>query len=157
MQPYPLWKICNIISQKWGGGGQRPFGIFPKNHPIWYPSLNSLHHCVQNPPLLWRRWSPLPRSIPHRPPGCWDLLYICLPLSSFACPRRFVAALLVFSFLHGLFAALPVSAVLSTFSARVGHRVNRWWYYQIWSSIFCIDFVCKESIWNIEWVWLKVL
>ena len=27
-------KICIIIFQKWGGG-QRPFGIFPKNHPIW--------------------------------------------------------------------------------------------------------------------------
>ena len=32
-----IWhkKICNIIFQKWGGGGQRPFGIFPKNNPIW--------------------------------------------------------------------------------------------------------------------------
>ena len=34
-------KICNIIFQKWGGKGGRPFGIFPKIHPIWNvcPSL----------------------------------------------------------------------------------------------------------------------
>ena len=34
---YPLWKICNIIVRKWGRGGQRLFGIFPKIHPFWYP------------------------------------------------------------------------------------------------------------------------
>ena len=98
MQPYPLWKNCHIISQKWGGGGQRPFGIFPKNHPIWYPSLNSLHHCVQNPPLLWRRWSPLPRSSPHCPPRCSDLLYICCP-----CPLSLVHEDSSLLFLSSLF------------------------------------------------------
>ena len=29
-------KICNIIFQKRGGRGQRPFGTFPKKHPFWY-------------------------------------------------------------------------------------------------------------------------
>ena len=35
------YKNCNKIIQKWGRVGQRPFGIFPKIHPIWYshPSL----------------------------------------------------------------------------------------------------------------------
>ena len=23
-----------------GGGGSKPFGIFPKNHPIWQPDLS---------------------------------------------------------------------------------------------------------------------
>ena len=25
-----------MIFRKWGGGGQRPFGTFPKIHPFWY-------------------------------------------------------------------------------------------------------------------------
>ena len=35
------YKNCNKIIQKWGRVGQRPFGIFPTIHPIWYshPSL----------------------------------------------------------------------------------------------------------------------
>ena len=46
-------KNCNIIFQKWGGGCQRPFGIFPKNHPIWW----------RDPSLRWLTWSVLHSSL----------------------------------------------------------------------------------------------
>ena len=33
---------CNF--QKWGGGGQRPFGIFPKKHPFWRIQTSLIDH-----------------------------------------------------------------------------------------------------------------
>ena len=37
-----------MIFRKWGGGGQRPFGIFPKIHPFWWghPSLNVCMYTI---------------------------------------------------------------------------------------------------------------
>ena len=44
MQPYLSLKKWQHNFPKMRGGGQRPFGIFPKNHPIWrsHPSLTNM-------------------------------------------------------------------------------------------------------------------
>ena len=56
-------KICNIILRKWGGGGRRPLGFFPKIHPIWYrhPSLKWFWPTQQ----FQLFWSPFPKYTIH--------------------------------------------------------------------------------------------
>ena len=39
-------KIAIFFSEKGAGGGQRPFGNFPKIHPFWYRQASLMPNCL---------------------------------------------------------------------------------------------------------------
>ena len=67
MQPYPLWKICNIISQKWGGGSKAVWTFSKissdlvaestKHEDRWRWSNRTLHHPWWRPFQLAWLWN----------------------------------------------------------------------------------------------------